>query len=231
MIDNKRIKILREYIGVNQTDFAKAINSTQNWVSQLESDRVRLSGEVANHICTAYKVNKDWLLYGKGEMLEKTAVAEPTTEYKSNAKHMIAELEGGRPNMYIVPVKAFGGFLTGYENTVYMKSLEKAYFPFVRGTCFGFEVDGVSMMNDEKERSYRPGSWVVCTPIDNFSWLVKNKDYVFQTIDGIIIKRFVKVEKEYCHLTSINEDYNPVKPIHMKSIKVIYFVERKTTKP
>lgn len=136
-------------------------------------------------------------------------------------------------NMIIVPIKAIGGFLTGYGNRVYLNTLERVSFPFVRGECFAFEVEGYSMVKDDgdKEKGFPPGSYVVCTVLESISWLRRETPYVFQTTDGIILKEFVKIEGENCHLRSYNKDYNPVKPIHLKSIKVYYHIELKISKP
>lgn len=67
-----------------------------------------------------------------------------------------------------------------------------------------------------------PGEYFVGTQIENFNHLVKGKVYVFQTIDGIIIKEYVRIDDDFIILRSQNEDYNPVKPIYLKDIKRIY---------
>ncbi|WP_254527022.1 MULTISPECIES: XRE family transcriptional regulator [unclassified Sphingobacterium] len=127
-------------------------------------------------------------------------------------------LGDGTPNMWVVPIKAQGGFLEGYGDSVLLEqNIEKVYFPFIGQECFAFEIDGLSMLTE-----YVPGEYFVGTPIENFNHLVKGRVYVFQTIDGIIIKEFVKIEDDYIHLRSQNEDYNPVKPIYLKDIKRVY---------
>lgn len=127
-------------------------------------------------------------------------------------------LGNGTPNMWVVPIKAQGGFLEGYGDSVLLEqNIEKVYFPFIGQECFAFEIDGLSMLTE-----YVPGEYFVGTPIENFNHLVKSRVYVFQTIDGIIIKEFVKIEDDYIHLRSQNEDYNPVKPIYLKEVKRVY---------
>ena len=136
---------------------------------------------------------------------------------KSNAKPALFK-GNGKPNMWVVPIKAQGGFLEGYGDSVLMEqNIEKVYFPFIGQECFAFEIEGLSMVTD-----YMPGEYFVGTPIENFNHLVKGKVYVFQTIDGIILKEFVKIEDDFIHLKSQNEDYNPVKPIYLKEIKRVY---------
>lgn len=44
--------------------------------------------------------------------------------------------------MYVVPVKAYGGFLKGYENPIFLDNLIKTPLPFIQGQCFAFEVEG-----------------------------------------------------------------------------------------
>jgi len=109
-------------------------------------------------------------------------------------------------------------FLEGYGNSVLMEqNIDKVCFPFIGQECFAFEIEGLSMITD-----YLPGEYFVGTPIERFSHLVKGRVYVFQTIDGIIIKEFDKIEEDYVYLRSQNEDYNPIKPIYLKDIKRVY---------
>jgi transcriptional regulator with XRE-family HTH domain len=136
---------------------------------------------------------------------------------KPNAKPALFK-GNGNPNMWVVPIKAQGGFLEGYgDNVLLEQNIEKVYFPFIGQECFAFEIDGLSMVTD-----YMPGEYFVGTPIENFNHLVRGKVYVFQTVDGIILKEFVKIEDDFMHLKSQNEDYNPVKPIYLKEIKRVY---------
>lgn len=168
--------------------------------------------------------------YYKSKSLERETVSNITNTFKVEEKEIWGDdlskpnakparfLGDGTPNMWIVPIKAQGGFLEGYGDTVLMaQNIEKMYFPFIGQECFAFEIEGLSMLSE-----YVPGEYFVGTPIENFNHLIKGRVYVFQTIDGIIIKEFVKIEDDYIHLRSQNEDYNPVKPIYLKDIKRVY---------
>lgn len=128
--------------------------------------------------------------------------------------------ENQKLNLMIVPLKAYGGFLNGYANRVFLDSLEYSQFPFIKGQCFAFEVENFSMSPE-----INPGDYVVCTEIPDPDWLTKNKVYVFQTIDGLIIKVFDHIKNDQCFLKSINTEYNPVDPVPLKSIKKIYYKE------
>lgn len=129
-----------------------------------------------------------------------------------------------KQNMFIVPLKAFGGFLTGYANKAYRDTIQRANFPFVRGECFAFEIEGFSMLTKDTPE-YKPGNFFIGSQLSGFDALVKGRTYVFVTIDGIILKEFVGTDDKKCLLRSLNEDYNPVDPIPLKSIKMLFHRE------
>ncbi len=149
---------------------------------------------------------------------------EPLNTFKPyNAKHV--ELNSGRDNLTIIPLKAQGGFVTGYEHRVFLDSLERIAFPWIKGACWGFEIVGFSMYKKDDDESLKPGDLVICTELQNENWLAKGKIHVFVTVDGICCKLFDKVENGEYHLKSANDEYNPVTPIPVKEVKKIYFKE------
>ncbi|GHE35171.1 S24 family peptidase [Sphingobacterium griseoflavum] len=181
----------REKLGISNTAYYSLFKSKN------------LSRESVNRIVSAFKVSEEEIW---GDDLSK-----------SNAKPALFK-GTGQPNMWVVPVKAQGGFLEGYGDSVILEqNIEKVYFPFVGQECFAFEIDGLSMVTE-----YMPGEYFVGSPIENFKHMVKGKVYVFQTVDGIILKEFVKIEEDNIYLRSQNEDYNPVKPIYLKEVKRVY---------
>lgn len=147
-----------------------------------------------------------------------------------------AELEDDK-NMTIVPVKSFGGFLVGYKNKVYLATLEKISFPFIKGDCYAFEVQDFTMFKSVKDGDvlykygYEPGAFVAATKVSDFSWLMKDHDYVFQCSDKLIIRRFDRIENGNCYVYCINKDYNPVDPIPINNIMCVYIIEKTINKP
>lgn len=243
MTENQRLKIIREDLGFDQRDFATAFNMLQGSISDIERGRNKVSPKILKKL-SAFGVNVQFILTGEGEYYSKPkeevlnnmkkqdnqGVSEGAVDY--NAKKALIP-ESGHENLFIIPIKAFGGFLAGYENKAYLDSLEKISFPFVRGKCFAFEIEGYSMISDDpKEDSYNPGSWVICTEIESASWCQKGKVYVFATVDGICIKQFQKVDEKHYHLQSLNpaQEYK-VRPIPVKDVKRIFHVELKMAKP
>lgn len=72
---NERIKMIREANELNTRDFAKKIGITSSSVSKLESGENKPSERTIMLICDRFKINRDWLVNGIGDMSY-----EPTTD-------------------------------------------------------------------------------------------------------------------------------------------------------
>ena len=64
----ERVKAIREHYGLPQPLFAKQINKTQGFVSNVETGRSGVSEGTIKEICFLFGVNKEWLVSGVGEM-------------------------------------------------------------------------------------------------------------------------------------------------------------------
>lgn len=158
-------------------------------------------------------MNKSYILFGEGSIIANETVHGSNVKVPGNGS--------GKRNMIIVPAKAYGGFLQGYADPEFLESLKKIEFPKIQGECYQFEVEGFSMIPQ-----YPPQSDVIATAVENINWLRKDKDYVFQTIDGILLKRFSKIEDNNCYVYSINKEYKDIK-LPLKNIKRVYLVEKR----
>ena len=208
MRKNEKFKSVRKKNRLTQKEMADILDVKQSFISDIENGKSHLPKEKADIIVKKYGVDIDWILEDDSDIEVNSAPNARPARFMGD----------GRPNMWIVPIKAQGGFLEGYGDNVLMaQNIEKVYFPFIGQDCFAFEIDGLSMLTE-----YVPGEYFVGTPIENFNHLVKGRVYVFQTIDGIILKEFVKIEGDYIYLRSQNEDFNPVKPIYLKDVKRVY---------
>lgn len=123
-------------------------------------------------------------------------------------------------NIVFVPLYAYGGFLSGYANKVFMDSLERYSYPGIIGEHYMFEVQGDSMKGFVSS-----GDRVIARPEERLDWMVKNRVYVLQTIDGILIKFFDHIKGEFANFKSANKDYPDVR-IPLKSLKKVYQVVR-----
>ena len=65
---NKRIKELREYLGLSQEEFGNSLELTRNYISLIENGQRNMSSQSIKVMCSMYNINEDWLCTGNGEM-------------------------------------------------------------------------------------------------------------------------------------------------------------------
>jgi hypothetical protein len=212
LIKNLLETLINKHLVKNESDLCRQLNYSTGNLSKIKSGERNIPNSLKLQLQTTFGVNP---------------------KYFDGDKQIFLSTDSKTKNMIFVPLKAIGGFLAGYENKVYLDSLERFEFSQIKGECFCFEVEGHSMHRSKVidgqlfETGYKSGSFVVATKVENVAWLSKHKDYVFQTTDGLIIKTFEKIKDDKFQLLSINDEYNPVPPIPIKAVKGIYFIEKK----
>jgi transcriptional regulator with XRE-family HTH domain len=68
MTENKRIRELRQTLGLTQQNFADSIGVSKQYLSRVENGLTDLSKEKVQLICQKYNVSADWLFSGLGNM-------------------------------------------------------------------------------------------------------------------------------------------------------------------
>lgn len=101
-----------------------------------------------------------------------------------------------------------------------MDSLDRYSYPGIIGEHYMFEVQGDSMKG-----FVSAGDRVIARPEERLDWMVKNRVYVLQTIDGILIKFFDHIKGDLAVFKSANKEYSDIK-IPLKSLKKVYQVVR-----
>lgn len=67
----ERIKQVRNYFGLSQTQFSQKIGKTAGCIAKLESRQSNISKDTLDSLCSTFNVNKEWLLNGTGDMFSK----------------------------------------------------------------------------------------------------------------------------------------------------------------
>lgn len=81
---NERIKQLRKYLGLNQTDFGSRIGIKQTSIANYESGtRVPLDTVVAS-ICREFGVSEQWLRTGTGEMFPPRTRSQEIADFAAD---------------------------------------------------------------------------------------------------------------------------------------------------
>lgn len=81
---NERLRILREFLGLNQLQFSKRTNISRSMVAMFETGDREMKDIHISQICHAFNVNETWLRTGTGEMYaipDSTLVSQLAREY------------------------------------------------------------------------------------------------------------------------------------------------------
>jgi transcriptional regulator with XRE-family HTH domain len=68
---SERIKAVRQALGISQRDFCGGIYLSHSFYAKIETGTRNPNERIYELICNKYKVNKDWLITGKGDMFSE----------------------------------------------------------------------------------------------------------------------------------------------------------------
>lgn len=89
---NERIKELRKFLGLNQTEFGDRIGIKQTTVAGYESGSRTPIDSVVLSMCREFNVNEEWLRTGEGEMFNPVSQED---EFMRAAAELRIENEEG----------------------------------------------------------------------------------------------------------------------------------------
>ena len=88
----ERFKQLRKKLGLSQIEFAKRLGLTRGAISNIEAGKVQPKPLLIDLICSTFRVNKEWLVSGTGQMLAERSRDDQIMDFVSSA------MAGERPN-------------------------------------------------------------------------------------------------------------------------------------
>lgn len=223
-IDNK---------GINNSSFEKMCGLSNGYLGTQLKRNADLGEGVLNKILdNCLDVSPEWLLTGRGEMLKGEGAREVTkappieiiapvkVEGRDLMPKVIVVDDNDNDRIPLVPIKAQAGYLTGYDDPVFLKNLPTYSVPEMRnGTYRMFQVKGLSMFPTLQDSSYVVGKFV-----EDWESLPNNRVCVVVTdSDGIIVKRVINRIKKYgtLYCKSDNRDY-PHISIGAEDIKEVW---------
>lgn len=72
-----RVKILRQALGMSQTDFGTKIGVTRGVINNLDRGLTDLQDPLLSLICSVFNARREWLETGEGEMFEPKDAEAP----------------------------------------------------------------------------------------------------------------------------------------------------------
>lgn len=183
-----------DFKGFSKKDFFEKLEvSASNFRSK--SLYSEINGDVLAKISSLHvDLNVNWLLTGKGEMLN--------SDTEQNL--VIANAKNGVP---LIPTDAIAGFGSESVSITDQDIMERYVVPDFVNVDFMIRVKGSSMYP-----KYNSGDVVACKMIDESSFIQWNKVHVISTREqGVLIKRLKKSKESQDHLIAIsdNKDYEP----------------------
>ncbi len=182
---------------MTQTEFARHLGVSPTYIGAMRKsmpkDRLKIVFELFPDL------NRDWLLYGEGEMLNNVDSTRPDL-----SKGYVVPL---------LPVDACAGTLQLWSRGVQLRDCEKVVSP-VPGADFGIRVYGDSM-----EPEFHSGSILFIKRINENAFIPWGNPMVIDTENGVLVKVVYPSEQttdrhgnecEYIEARSYTHSYPPI---------------------
>lgn len=200
-----------KFKGLTMKAFEQRCDLSTGYVTSM---RKGYGSEKLNNVLTAFpELNREWLLYGEGDMLSSSSSAQPQPSVKNER---VADDEAYK--VPLVPISALGGSLNDFNLAVKRDDFETVISP-IKDIDMAIKISGDSM-----EPEYPSGSTVLIKKINEHAFLEWGKVYVLSTCNGTVIKRLMPTDdpnKVLCE--SINPKYPPFE-VSLEHVYGVYIV-------
>lgn len=197
MIKDRVIQAIENKGIAKESFYAKIGMTSANFRGKAKSTPLN-STAIENILSEIPDLNANWLLTGKGDMLNTPS---PRSSEREDALIAYKSKEG----IPLIPIDAMAGALTENSRSIMDYDCEHYVIPMFKGAEFLIPVKGDSM-----QPKYYSGDIVACKrlPLDTFfQW---NRTYVIDSEQGVLIKRVKQGEdNEHITLVSDNPEYDP----------------------
>ena len=201
MTISDRIRHFADNQGITVKSFENAAGLSNGYVNGI---RKGIGSEKLADILRAFpELNRNWLLFGEGEMLTTGATLPPDAVGEDEQSQLIPAPPGkGIP---LIPLPAMAGFLKG-ATSINPNEIEWYFVPAFKDCTFLIRVKGDSM-----SPRYLSGDIVACREVhDTATFFQWGKPYVLDTDQGVVLKRVRRSElPEHVLCVSDNPEYDP----------------------
>lgn len=225
------LKELREKAGLTQEALAKELQVSSKTISNWET------GDIP-------RTKQPWIReflenYSKKRVSIGNVMASDASEILTNKNGNVFELQNGKFRMFVkqVPVKAFGSYLSDYQDPDFFESLEEVEFTVShlgRGNYISFEVKGDSM-NGGKIDDTKDGADLLCRELGRQHWKDGFRDsplgWVIVHKDTVVFKDIKSVDMETGDMVLSSRSGLPQHPdftVNMNDVRQIWKVIKRT---
>lgn len=200
-----------KFKGLTMKAFEQRCDLSTGYVTSM---RKGYGSEKLNNVLTAFpELNREWLLYGEGDMLSSSSSAKPQPSVKNER---VADDEAYK--VPLVPISALGGSLNDFNLAVKRDDCETVISP-IKDIDMAIKISGDSM-----EPEYPSDSQVFIKKVNERAFLEWGRVYVLNTCNGIVIKRLMPTNDPNTVLCeSINPKYPPFE-VNLENVNGVYRV-------
>lgn len=254
---SSNIKFLREKNNVSQTELGLQLNKVKQTISHWEQGKGEPSASELYRLATFFGLSVNELVltklddgnYSEKQKIQKNipkgnlhgnyqgnysdekppvlVVKESKVPYQAMPKTITVD-SSGKENILLVPVKARAGYLLGYGDAEYLRTLPAFTLPgYNNGTYRMFEVQGQSMFNTFNDGDRCIARWAGISEIKD------GRVYVLITTDGILVKRCLNRLESGVIIAKSDNNYGgeyPNQVIQAEDIKEVWYVVEKLTR-
>ena len=209
-IKKRVLALVSHFSGNNKKAFENEVGLSNGFINNI---KMTIHPKSSEKILSKHpEINRDWLLFGEGEMLNTKAPAVTKQEDEESDGKLIP----------LLPLSAEGGSLDGFDNLgVSLPDCEVIYSP-IRDADMAITVSGKSM-----EPNYPEGCRVVVKRINHALFIEWGREYVLDTENGIVLKTLEPSDDpDFIRCTSLNPDQRRYAPFEVpkESIRGVYRV-------
>lgn len=188
---------------ITNSEFARKMGLSPAYIGSM---RKSMPEEKVEKLCEIFpNLNRDWLLYGQGEMY---------------ADHQINDDKSRKPDYYrvpLLPVSANAGRSVGISEGIGLSECAMVISPYEDATL------AIMVVGDSMEPDIPNGITLFLSPINHASFIPWGTPFVLDTENGTLVKKLYPSPEndDYLEARSINPDYPPFR-IPKESIFGIY---------
>lgn len=190
--------------GISGSEFTRKMGLSSTYLASMRKSMPEEKVEKLTQIFP--QINRDWLLYGEGEMYRQEITEKGIDPYRLD-RHIVP----------LVPTQAAAGSLDVYCEGVMPHDCRKIYSPNP-DAALAIQVKGDSM-----EPRINNGAFLFIKRINDKAFIPWGSPLVLDTENGTVVKLLFPSEKgdEYLEARSYNKEYPPFQ-IPKESINGIY---------
>lgn len=192
-------RLLSDGVVTSKKEFASSVGVSPSMITEISKGRSSVGTSAVQNTVLLYGVSGDWLLTGKGEMLNSSPA--PIKAYK--APSMPTKSTKTPKGIPLIPIEAVAGFPAADSEGVYLEDCDRYTIPEfeAKGANFLIRVSGDSMMP-----LYNSGDIIACRKISDILFFQWGGVYVLDTSQGVLVKYVEECEKDDDCILCVSEN-------------------------